>query len=103
MKIKKESPQVQRARKKLEEEFNNQEKQINPDALNKMRRVIQQWINRHAPERVKLEDKTFSLFDENKHSEVAHNSYVIHKLAALRKQGNKSTTTSDLKKRISQA
>ncbi len=72
----KESTKIKRAREKLKKQFAEEEKQMTPMALQKMRQAIRTWISRHGEERINLKDKTFRLFDENKHPAKTKSNYV---------------------------
>lgn len=85
MKVKaKESTQVVKARQKLIKQIKNENKQLTHQALEKERKVMRQWIARHAPERIDLNTKSFILFDENQHSANVENKYVLKKLKNLK-------------------
>jgi hypothetical protein len=63
-----ESLKTRKAREKLKKQFDEVEKQITPQALEKKTLEIHQWIARHARHRVVLKLKTISLFDENQNA-----------------------------------
>lgn len=78
----KESKQVEKARKKLKLQIQEEHQFVTENALRKVSQDIKNWISRHSKERVKLR-QTFSLFDENQHSEKTHSRYVKHLLQTL--------------------
>ena len=96
MRIKaKESPQVQRAREKLKKEFDKEDKYLtDPNEIQKMRKIIHQWISRHSTERISLAKKNFKI-------ETPHNKHVLHLFSQLQKGNLKTKPPGDLKKRIS--
>lgn len=79
-----ESKQVEKVRNKLKEQMSIADKQVTQEALLKARHEIEAWINRHSSERLNLKDKSFRLFDENKHPAKAKSSYVKHLLQFLK-------------------
>lgn len=79
----KESRQVQKARRKLQHQIQEEHKLVTANALNKVSEEIKTWIYRHAKDRVKLKDKDIRMFDENQHSEKTHSRYVQHLLDQL--------------------
>ncbi|MBS3904281.1 MAG: hypothetical protein KGZ39_03020 [Simkania sp.] len=74
-----ESAQTQRAREKLRRYFDDLDKKITRQALEKKSVEIHRWIARHAHHRVVLRSKTISLFDENQNT--AKQSLRIAKIA----------------------
>ena len=63
-----ESRQVTRARRKLQEQMAKESTALNPTALAAARQLMQKWIVRHQPERIDLkETHEISIFDENRH------------------------------------
>lgn len=101
MKVKaKESPQVQRAKKKLEKEMAKEAGRINPEALEKTRSVMKREISRHEADRSKSSDLTVTLWDENKHSEISHNRHVKHLFNELRKAASNEPSPEILKERV---
>ena len=85
----KESAKIKKARAKLKKQLASEDKQVTPDALNKMSQAIRTWITRHAEERVNLREKTFRLFDENKHPAGTKSQFVREKRSLLRKEAEK--------------
>lgn len=79
----KESKKVQKVRKKLEKVLNEEHAHFNSETLREVRNTIHKWIARHEPERISIENKTFTLFDENQHSSKTKSNYVNHLLHAL--------------------
>lgn len=80
----KESKKVQKVRKKLEKVLNEEHSQFNSETLREVRNTIHKWIARHEPERISVENKTFTLFDENRHSTKTKSAYVKHLRSDLR-------------------
>ncbi|MEC7839312.1 MAG: hypothetical protein VX777_04655 [Chlamydiota bacterium] len=72
----KESKQVNKVRKKLEKVLQEEHSHFNRKALDEVRENIHKWIARHEPERVSTEEKTFTLFDENRHPCEVKSNYV---------------------------
>lgn len=86
----KESPHVEKARRKLREQLEKESSQIVPAALAKMSSAIKTWISRHAQERIDLKDKEFvSLFDQNQHPATVKSRYVSKLLNQLKGQTKK--------------
>lgn len=63
-----ESAKTKRAREKLKKQFEELEKKITPQALERKSHEIHRWIARHAHQRVVLRTKSISLFDENQNT-----------------------------------
>lgn len=82
----KESSQVKKYRKKLEESLLEEKKMMNPEAIKKMKDSIHQWIKNHADERIdlKLTDKDIELFDENRHPAAPKSKFINHLLSKLK-------------------
>lgn len=72
----KESRQVEKLRRKLKTQMAEEHKKINKKALEQMRITMKRWIQRHAGERINLLNKTFTLFDENKHPATSQDQYI---------------------------
>jgi hypothetical protein len=96
---KKESPQVQRARKKLQGILEAEKKQRTPERLQEATKNILHYINRNAQERKPLEDRSIQIFDGNKHPAKTQSNYVNTLLEKLRTESGSSQT---LKGRIVQ-
>lgn len=79
----KESKQVEKARRKLKMQIEEEHKLITEAALREVSKDIKNWISRHAQERIVLKQKEISLFDENQHSAKVHSRYVKHLLQDL--------------------
>lgn len=79
----KESKQVEKARKKLKMQLQEENKLVTEAALKRVSHDIKIWISRHAQDRVQLKQKEISLFDENQHSEKIHSKFVKHLLKEL--------------------
>lgn len=77
-----ESRQVQRARAKLAKIMDEEQEHYNKQELAKARKMIQAWIDRHSDDRVDLKEKSFQLFDQNKHPAKTTSRFVL----ALRSQ-----------------
>jgi hypothetical protein len=63
-----ESAKTKRAREKLKKQFEETQRRITPQALEKKSLEIHRWIARHAHHRVVLRSKSISLFDENQNT-----------------------------------
>lgn len=72
----KESPQIRRYRKKLREQLDHEHEIMTQAALLKTKQALQQWLSRHEYDRISLDDKTITLFDENRHPEPIHSKFV---------------------------
>lgn len=79
----KESKQVQKARKKLKLQLQEEHKLVTESALKKVSDDIKTWISRHAQDRIQLKKKDISLFDENQHPAKLHSRFVKHLLKDL--------------------
>lgn len=79
----KESKQIEKARKKLKLQIQEEHKLATDAALQKVSQDIKNWISRHSQERVALKQKDISLFDENRHPAKIHSRYVKHLLQEL--------------------
>ena len=53
----KESYQIQKARKKLEKKFEEEDKLVNRKALEQMKKAMHYWLERHQSERVDLPER----------------------------------------------
>jgi|EndMetStandDraft_5_1072996.scaffolds.fasta_scaffold533107_1 hypothetical protein len=95
----KESPQVIKARRKLEKQIANEHKRINDQALEKMAKMIENWLTRHKEERIPLKDKTIEQFDKNKHPAGIKSKFILEMLNQLKQEG---THTKPLDGRITQ-
>jgi lysyl-tRNA synthetase class I len=94
------SHQISRARKKLEHQIERDRKELTQQALERIRRTIHRWIDRHAPERLSLRSKSITLFDENQHPAKIKNKFILNKLKNLRMRPNISEHRSRLTGRI---
>lgn len=72
----KESPQIKRYRRKLKEQIEHEHEIMNESALKKVKQTIIQRLSRNTSGRISLEDKTFTVFDENQHPEPVHSKFV---------------------------
>ena len=79
-----ESQQVQKARKKLEKIFEEENRQINQKALEQMKKAMHHWIERHKSERVELPERNIELFDKNKHSAKTQSKFVAKLMKELK-------------------
>lgn len=98
----KESPQIQKARNKIQQHLAEADKRINTEALKEMALLIQRQISRHTPDRINLKAKQVtrvSLFDENKHPAKTESKFVNRLLKELQ-QPKKSKRKNDLEGRI---
>lgn len=87
----KESPEVIRTRKKLKKMIAEQNKHITPQALHKIRESILLRIQHDQGQRINLKGKTFTVFDNNQHSESPHNKYIQRLLSHLKKDLKQET------------
>lgn len=93
----KESAQVSRARKKLEEKLTQETRMLTAENLSKTVLSMQKWLTRHKSERVPLKNKKIKLFDANKHPKAATSQLVKQ----LRKRLEKTAASPSLKGRVS--
>jgi hypothetical protein len=102
MKVKaKESPSIQRVRRKIKQQMSTENRKINETALKKMKILIQKWIERHSHERIPLREKFFTLFDENQNSAKIQNQFVIHLFHKLKQKKPSQKAPRHLEGRIS--
>lgn len=80
----KESPQIKRYRRKLKEQLEQEHAIMTESALSKVKQSIVQRLSRNTGERISLEDKSITLFDENRHPEPPHSKFVMELFAQLR-------------------
>jgi len=73
-----ESKKIRKVRKKLEKVLQEEHTHFNRATLNEVRENIHKWIARHEPERISTEEKTFALFDENRHPCEVKSKFVKH-------------------------
>lgn len=97
---KQESRQVRKVRQKLEKVLQEEHTHFNTKELGEVKHSIYQWIARHEPERVSIKNKSFSLFDENKHSSSPESQYVRSLLEDLKKGFNKKSRRFKLAGRV---
>ena len=95
-----ESPQVKKARKKLEKQVKKENKLINQAAIEQMKKAIQVRIKRQGPARVPLAEKSVELFDENRHPATAKSKHVKQLLHQLKTEASKSLAFKPLIGRI---
>ncbi len=79
-----ESYQVQKARRKLAKQLEEENKLINEKAIAQMKKAMQIWIQRHKNERIKLHER-LELFDENRHSVQTKSKFVAQLMKKLQK------------------
>jgi hypothetical protein len=93
----KESPQIKRYRRKLKEQIEHEHEIMNEAALKKVKQSIIQRLTRTNYERISLQDKTITLFDENRHPEPIHSKFVNQLFAQIRdgKPLNPSATSDE--------
>jgi hypothetical protein len=96
----KDSPQVQKAHKKLKKQLAAEEKLITSTALDKMDEFINRWIARNAKERIQLKRNSVTLFDENKHSAKNQNRYIYRIIHHLKTDLAKKESLKPYKGRI---
>jgi len=94
----KESAQIEKARKKIERKLQSAEKRVNPEALNKMGRLIQEQLKRHQADRVSLKKRHIIAFDENKHSAAVKSQFILNLMGSIKQE--KSSKEHDLEGRI---
>ncbi len=63
-----ESQKTRKVREKLVKYWSDIDSQVTEKALEEKSAEIQQWIARHAQDRVSLKSKNISLFDENQNT-----------------------------------
>lgn len=80
----KESQQVEKARKKLQKKFAQEDRRMTNEALRQMELVIEQQLARHASERIDLKSKEIALFDANRHPAAVKSKFVSHLLTTLK-------------------
>lgn len=90
----KESPHVEKVRRKLKKKMAAESGQMTPEALAKMSSLIERQLMRHAPERIDLKTKEFQLFDKNRHPAAIKSKFVAHLLRDLKSASRRQ----DLKK-----
>jgi hypothetical protein len=95
----KESPQVEKARKKLEQQLKASEKCTNAEALNKMDRLIQEQLKRQKSNRISLKKKQIASFGDTKHSAKVKSHFIL-KLIKKIENDKKQVPTSPLEGRI---
>ncbi len=80
----KESPQILKARQKLQKHLAAADKHVNPDAIKAMKRLIERQLTRKQPDRIDLKAKNVTLFDENKHPAKSQSKFVSGLLRQLK-------------------
>lgn len=94
----KESAQIQKARKKIERNLQTADKQVNPEALNKMGRLIQEQLKRHKADRISLKKRQIIAFDENQHSAAVKSHFILNLIKTIKHA--KAPKKTDLEGRI---
>lgn len=92
-----ESPQICKARKKLEDQIKSKDKKLTYQALDRIRKSMHRWIDRYAMDRVNLRGKSIALFDENQHPAKIENKFIINKLKNLKMRSKDSTLAGRIK------
>ena len=82
----KESSQILKARQKIKKQLEAAEKRINPDALKKMRHLIERQLARHSTERINLKKRHITLFDENRHPAKTESKFVMSLLRHIKEE-----------------
>src|SRR5688500_2103648 len=95
-----ESRAVQKVRRKLEKIITEENKAITPDSLKEMSHTIQKWITRHQGQRINLQEKTFTLFNENTSPAKVKSKFVGQLLKQIENDFSKYRETSTLKEKI---
>lgn len=80
----KESPQIKRYRRKLKEQIEQEHEIMNETALKKVKQSILTRLTRESSNRISLEDKSITLFDENRHPEPIHSEFVAELFNKIR-------------------
>lgn len=96
----KESPQIQKARKKIKQQLAAADKRVNTEALKEMSLLIQRQLARHTAQRINLKSKVVTLFDENKHPAKTESKFVHRLLKQLKHTPTKSKQKKELEGRI---
>ena len=81
----KESSQIEKARKKIEKNLMAEEKQINKEALNRMRLLIETQLRRQSVNRISLKKRQIVLFDENRHPAKTESKFIVRLLEEIKK------------------
>lgn len=79
----KESPQVQKARRKIKRQLKAAERKMNPETLKAMSQLIKQQLARHQSERINLRKREFTIFDENQHPAKTESKFIMKLLHDL--------------------
>jgi len=82
----KESTQIDKARKKIKKKLAAADRRLNPAAIKAMSQLIEQQLARRKGERISLENRQITLFDENRHSAKSESKFVSRLLQQLKKQ-----------------
>lgn len=80
----KESAAIAKARKKLKQRTEQDEKKITEAAIHAVRVKIEKQLMRHQAERIDLKDKRIALFDENQHPAKTKSVFIAHLLEQLK-------------------
>lgn len=81
----KESRQVARAREKLEKQVKHEQSEMTAVALEKARKTIGGWLDRHKADRINLRtEREVSIFDENKNPATVQSKFINHLMQQLK-------------------
>lgn len=94
----KESPQIQKARKKIKQQLKAAEKRMNAEALQTMSRLIKEQLSRQKSGRIDLKDRQITTFDENQHPAKTESKFVLNLIHQIK--DGKINTENDLEGRI---
>lgn len=94
VKAAKESNQVERARKKIQEKFTEENEQVTPTTINEAINSMHYWIHRHQSDRISLKKKNIA------HNADVKSKYVLHLMQQLQGKIPSKKTTGKLKGRI---
>lgn len=95
-----ESRHIKKVREKLEKVLQEEHSHFNQEELSEVKHSIYQWIARHEPERVSIKNKSFTLFDENRHPSPLQSHYVQSLLKELKQEGAKKPQKTKLAGRV---
>lgn len=82
----KESAQIEKARKKIEKKLQTAETRVNPEALSKMSRLIQEQLKRHKADRINLKKRHIIAFDENQHPAAVRSQFILNLMNTIRQE-----------------
>lgn len=87
----KESAQVQKFRRKLQKQLEKEHAKMSDAALKKVKETLLIKLSLQRDSRINLRDKTFSLFDENRHSAPIESDFIQNLFSELRKPAKKDS------------